>query len=70
MMLSSKSDLEMEYIHQSEAATGGSFNPSGEKVDSAQLKAAIQQLKDFLGGCQASDEIIGLAIKKCNMDVE
>ena len=24
----------------------------------------------FLGGCSASDEVIGLALKKCNMNLE
>ena len=49
-MLSSKSAIEMEYVDAQEAATGGSFNPSGEKVDPLLLKSAIEQLKAFLGG--------------------
>ena len=70
IMLSSKSAIEMEYVDANEAATGGSFNPSGDKVDPVLLKSAIEQLKEFLGGSQASDEIIGLALKKCELNVE
>ena len=60
----------MEHVDMQEATTGGSFNPSGENIDPAVLKSSIDTLKDFLGGCQCSDEIIGLALKKCNMDIE
>jgi len=34
------------------------------------LASSIEQLKEFLGGCDfASDEVVGLALKKCKMDV-
>jgi hypothetical protein len=33
------------------------------------LTEAIENLKEFLGGCSLSDKIIGLALKKCNFDL-
>ena len=34
------------------------------------MQTQISELKNFLGGCQASDEVISLALKKCNMDLQ
>jgi hypothetical protein len=39
-------------------------------VDQAALGSAIEQLKEFLGGCECSDEVLGLALKKCGLSVE
>ena len=34
------------------------------------MKSQINELKAFLGGCSASDEVIALALKKSNMQLE
>lgn len=39
-------------------------------VDPEVMRGQIALLKEFLGGCECSDEVIGLALKKCNMDLE
>ena len=34
------------------------------------MKTQVNELKAFLGECTASDEVIALALKKCNMNLE
>jgi hypothetical protein len=34
------------------------------------LKDKVGELKMFLDGCAASDEVIELALKKCNLNLE
>ncbi len=60
MILSSKSEIELEYEEMQQYS---------KQDNQDQLKAAIDNLKEFLGGCTLSDDVIGLALKKCNFDL-
>jgi hypothetical protein len=62
MILTSKSELELEYEQ---------FNVKKETdVDPEVLKSLVLTMREFLEGSDLPDEIIALAIKKNNLDLE
>jgi hypothetical protein len=60
MILSSKTEIELEYEEM------GRFQQTN---NDQQLTEAIANLKEFLGGSDLPDKVIGLALKKCNLDL-
>ena len=68
MILSSKSAIEMEYMDQDLAIFG--TKALQNEYDPALMKEKIDELKIFLGDTDASDEVIGLALKKCSLNLE
>jgi hypothetical protein len=62
MMITSKSNTELEYEHSMKMA---------ESIDEPTVREAIETLKEFLGGCPEglTDDIIGLALRKCKLDI-
>ena len=68
MILSSKSSIEMEYMEQDLAIFGTKIETS--QFDPAVLSSKVAELKMFLGETEASDEVIALALKKCNLNLE
>jgi hypothetical protein len=60
MMLSAKTEIELEYEQMQ----------SEPKIDDSAIQDSIATLKEFLGMTDVSDEVIGLALKKCNLDME
>ena len=60
MILSSKSELEMEFEE---------ISVNKQTFDPNQVLTMVQELKEFLGGSEVSDEVIGLALKKNNLDM-
>jgi len=62
MILTSKSELELEYEQ---------FNVKKETdVDPEVLKSLVLTMREFLEGSDLPDEIIVLALKKNNLDLE
>lgn len=62
MILTSKSELELEYEQ---------FNVKKETdVDPEVLKSLVLTMREFLEGSDLSDDIIALALKKNNLDLE
>ena len=62
MILTSKSELELEYEH---------FNVKKETdVDPEVLKSLVLTMREFLEGSELPDNIIALALKKNNLDLE
>ena len=62
MILTSKSELELEYEQ---------FNVKKETdVDPEVLKSLVLTMREFLEGSDLPDEIIALALKKNNLDLE
>jgi len=61
MFLSAKSEIELEY----------EMMQGSDKVEikESDLREAVINLKEFLGGCDVSDKVVGLALKKCNLDL-
>ena len=68
MILSSKSLIEMEYMDQELAIFGTKVGAN--QFDPAVLAEKVADLKVFLGETDCSDEVIGLALKKCNLNLE
>ena len=68
MILSSKSPIEMEYMDQELAIFGTKVGVN--QFDPAVLAEKVADLKVFLGETDCSDEVIGLALKKCNLNLE
>lgn len=62
MILTSKSELELEYEQ---------FNVKKETdVDPEVLKSLVLTMREFLEGSELPDNIIALALKKNNLDLE
>jgi hypothetical protein len=62
MILTSKSELELEYEQ---------FNVKKETdVDPEVLKSLVLTMREFLEGSELPDDIIALALKKNNLDLE
>jgi hypothetical protein len=62
MILTSKSELELEYE--------GYGQPKKEEFDPEIIQAMVLQMRDFLEGSDVSDEVIALALKKNNLNLE
>ena len=61
MILSSKSELEMEFEE---------INSAKQTFDPVHVNNMVQELKEFLGGTEVSDDVIALALKKNNLDMQ
>ena len=68
MILSSKSAIEMEYMDQELAIFGSKIETN--QFDPKVMAEKVAELKMFLCETSASDQIIELALKKCNLDLE
>ena len=68
MILSSKSAIEMDYIDQELAIFGSKV--ASNQFDPEIVKSKVEELKMFLGETEATEEVIGLALKKCKLNIE
>ena len=66
MILSSKSSIEMEYMDQDLAVFGSKLGEA--QYDPVMLKEKVDELKMIC--TDAPDQVIELAIKKCNFNLE
>lgn len=62
MILTSKSELEMEYE--------GFGETKKEDFDPELVQTLVTQMRDFLEGSEVSDDVIALALKKNNLNLE
>ena len=63
MILTSKSELELEYENYGKA-------PAKDEFDPEVVQALVMQMRDFLEGSDVSDDVIALALKKNNLNLE
>ena len=46
------------------------INSAKQIFDPAHVNNMVQELKEFLGGTEVSDDVIALALKKNNLDMQ
>jgi len=63
MILTSKSELELEYEGYGQKAEATEF-------DADIVNALVLQMRDFLEGSEVTDDVIALALKKNNLNLE